>query len=142
MNDLASLSLHEVRALWRRKLNIPVPEHKSPGLLARALSYHLQARAKGALSRAAKRRLEELAERFIADRAFSPDAADRLKAGSVLVREWNGRTYAVTTTETGFLYDGRAFESLSAVARDITGVRWSGPRFFKLTSKAGDGLPS
>ena len=30
----------------------------------------------------------------------------------------------------GFLWKGRRFRSLSAIAREITGARWSGPRFF------------
>ena len=34
----------------------------------------------------------------------------------------------------GVDYRGRRFSSLSAVAREITGARWSGPRFFGLYS--------
>jgi hypothetical protein len=48
------------------------------------------------------------------------------------VRDWNGKRYAVTVTDEGFLLDGKLFASLSAVAAAITGVKWSGPRFFKL----------
>jgi hypothetical protein len=52
------------------------------------------------------------------------------------VREWNGVSYAVTVTSTGFLYDGKPFASLTAVARAITGTHWNGPHFFRLKDGA------
>ena len=39
--------------------------------------------------------------------------------------------------ETGVEYRGKKWPSLSAVAREITGTRWSGPRFFGLVGGAG-----
>lgn len=52
--------------------------------------------------------------------------------GAHLLRDWNGRTHAVDVTEKGFLYKGTIHRSLSAIAREITGAHWSGPRFFGL----------
>jgi hypothetical protein len=47
------------------------------------------------------------------------------------VREWADREHQVTVTAEGqFAYEGQAFKSLSAVARQITGTPWSGPVFF------------
>jgi hypothetical protein len=66
-----------------------------------------------------------------------PASAPRIRAGARLVREWNGRTHTVTVEEEGFTYAGRNYRSLTAIAREITGARWSGPRFFGLTSKKG-----
>jgi len=37
----------------------------------------------------------------------------------------------------GFEYRGRRYRSLSAIAREITGTRWNGPRFFGLRSAKG-----
>ena len=54
-----------------------------------------------------------------------------------LVREWNGRTHTVRVEEDGFTYGGSSYRSLTAIARDITGARWSGPRFFGLVPKKG-----
>jgi Protein of unknown function (DUF2924) len=34
--------------------------------------------------------------------------------------------------ENGFLWRDRTWNSLSVIAREITGARWSGPRFFGL----------
>ncbi|GAM96855.1 hypothetical protein U91I_00476 [alpha proteobacterium U9-1i] len=56
----------------------------------------------------------------------------------ILVRDWNGKRFAVTVLDKGFLFDGKQFGSLTAVAKAITGVSWSGPRFFKLTDEPKD----
>ncbi len=61
----------------------------------------------------------------------------RLKPGAKLVREWRGATHTVIVIEDGFEWNGRHGRSLSAIAREITGVHWSGPRFFGLNRKAG-----
>lgn len=130
--DYDTLTLDQARELWLQHLKLPLPRHRSRDLLVRALSYHLEARAHGGLSQSLRRKLDDLAPRFAADRSFTPAPAERPKTGSVLVREWNGVRYAVTVTATGFLYDGNPFGSLTAVARAITGTHWNGPRFFNL----------
>jgi hypothetical protein len=52
--------------------------------------------------------------------------------GSVIVKEYRGRTLLVHVLNEGFEYDGRRFDSLSAIARDITGTKWNGFMFFGL----------
>jgi Protein of unknown function (DUF2924) len=56
------------------------------------------------------------------------------RAGTILVREWQGTTHHVTVTVTdeGFLWNGKPHRSLSSIARAITGAQWNGPRFFGL----------
>ena len=53
------------------------------------------------------------------------------------MREWHGRTHVVSVTEGGFEYQGRTFPSLTAIAVEITGAHWSGPRFFGLVRRKG-----
>jgi hypothetical protein len=60
----------------------------------------------------------------------------RIKPGSVLVREWKGRSHRVMVLADGFAYDGNTYGNLSEIAGLITGTRWNGPRFFGLRSKA------
>jgi len=55
-----------------------------------------------------------------------------IKPGARLVREWHGRTHNVTVTEDGFEYAGTTYQSLTKIAKKITGAHWSGPRFFGL----------
>ena len=53
-----------------------------------------------------------------------------LSVGARLVREWNGKTISVEVREEGYLYGDKLYGSLSEIAREVTGTRWSGPRFF------------
>jgi hypothetical protein len=54
--------------------------------------------------------------------------------GTRLVREWQGVEYVVTVTTDGYEWEGRPYQSLSSIARAITGTRWSGPVFFGLNN--------
>lgn len=126
-------SIDRVRAQWRERFKSAPPAHRSKDLLVRAYAYELQVRAHGGLKRDIKRKLEELASRFTEDRAYTPPPPRR--RGQARSISANGRRYAVTATEEGFLLDGRAYASLSAVAFAITGTKWNGPRFFRETSE-------
>ena len=55
--------------------------------------------------------------------------------GTRLVREWNGALHEVEVLEDGYLWRGARHRSLSAIARAITGTKWSGPRFFGLMAR-------
>ncbi len=68
----------------------------------------------------------------------SPRPARRsIKPGTRLLREWQGDTHEVIAESTGrFLYRGENYGSLSAIARAITGTRWSGPTFFGIATKS------
>lgn len=48
------------------------------------------------------------------------------------MREWNGMTYVVDVIEEGFVFQAKVHKSLTAIAHQITGTHWSGPRFFGL----------
>jgi hypothetical protein len=52
--------------------------------------------------------------------------------GSRLLREYQGVEHIVTATRDGYEYRGRRYQSLSAIARAITGTRWNGWMFFGL----------
>ena len=53
--------------------------------------------------------------------------------GSVIVKEYQGSTILVQVFDAHFEYDGRRFDSLSAIAREITGTKWNGFVFFGLS---------
>jgi hypothetical protein len=56
----------------------------------------------------------------------------RLTPGARLMREWGGRTHVVDVIEGGYVFEAKVYASLTAIAGQITGVHWSGPRFFGL----------
>ena len=101
-------------------------------LLTYAIAYRLQERELGGLDRTTRRRLDRAAADFDAGR--SPKQPPRkIKPGTRLLREWQGVVHEVIVRKRGVEYRGKTWPSLSAVAREITGARWSGPRFFGLT---------
>jgi len=56
----------------------------------------------------------------------------KLKPGTTVIREYQGVRHIVTITEGGFVWEGRTYGSLSAIAHAITGSKWNGPRFIGL----------
>ncbi|MBE0567936.1 MAG: DUF2924 domain-containing protein [Krumholzibacteria bacterium] len=56
--------------------------------------------------------------------------------GTILTREFKGKTIEVRITDEGFEYEDQTFKSISAVARRITGYMVSGPVFFRLDKPA------
>ncbi len=130
--ELESASPAELRIRWERAHKHPAPKWASRDLLLRALAYHIQEWAEGGLSQAALKRLAHLADpKGNGGRPPRP-ALSRLKPGTRLVREWRGAVHRVTVGEDGFDYHGARYASLSQIAREITGTRWSGPLFFGL----------
>lgn len=107
---------------WREIFGRSPPKYLSPQFMRRVLIWETQNQALGGVSSKTSRRLK-----LIASGKSAPTTA---KPGSHLVREWNGRTYQVEVVDGGYVMDGRTWRSLSAIARHITGARWSGPRFF------------
>lgn len=125
------VSLDELRREWRR-LYCSEPPKISRDLLIRAIGYRLQELQYGGLGKSTRRKLKTLAKMFRTTGQVAPDPGLCLKPGARLVREWHGRTHTVTVTEDGFEYGGTTYQSLTKIAKKITGAHWSGPRFFGL----------
>lgn len=115
--------------LWREVIGAPPPKNLSLPFLRRALAFELQCQALGGPK---VRTMEDL-NRIAAGSASRASVGTRLRTGAKLIREWKGRTWTVEVVDGGFLMAGDRYVSLSAIARKITGARWSGPRFFGLT---------
>ena len=125
---ISDMSIVELRTEWRQVHGADAPSGLTKDLIARALTYRLQERALGGLSRSVARTLRELGK---------PDAEPRrqVKAGSIIVREYDGVLHEVMVVPGGFCWQGKTFDSLSTIAKAITGTNWNGPRFFGLRAK-------
>ena len=132
LRNLGALSTAALRSEWQARFGKPAPSHLSHDLLRRAIAYEVQARAYGGLKPALVRRLQRLSAGQDGDPQRQPARAPSLTPGSRLFREWRGETQVVEVLTDGFAWQGQRFGSLSAIARQITGTRWSGPRFFGL----------
>ncbi|MFI0849712.1 DUF2924 domain-containing protein [Mesorhizobium sp. IMUNJ 23232] len=170
---IGALPREDLAREWKRIYRHPPPKSLSHDLLARAVSWHLQAKRLGGLSAGTRQLLKQLMERAkrgggpkkargvrksesprhdadiimgtarAAHSAVSPSVAlartgaaskprRRVSQGARLIRDWNGRAHVVDVIDRGFVYDGKLYSSLTAIAFAITGARWSGPRFFGL----------
>jgi hypothetical protein len=136
LEALPNLSIAELRAAWRRRFRSPPPNRLSRDLLMRSIAHKIQERAHGGLGKATLRKLEAFAEQLAAGDGRWLDPYRALKPGTRLVRSWGGETHSVLVLAEGFEYRGARFRSLSQLARTITRVRWSGPRFFGLKCRS------
>lgn len=130
LQDLEAMDRVNLLDAWSGIFGRPAPKGLSQGMMRRFLAHELQTRRHGGLSRKAKAALTREG-----DAPVKP-IAPTLQPGGRLLREWNGVTHVVDVTEAGFKWRGKSWRSLSAIAREITGAHWSGPRFFGL-KKAG-----
>ncbi len=111
-----------------------IPKQDVPARLERRLAYRIQELAYGGLKPETIARLEALGEQIdggnITLRRIRQD--QRPIVGTRLLREYQGVEHVVTVTRDIFEYQGRPYQSLSAIARAITGTRWNGWMFFGL----------
>ncbi len=131
---LAHLPRSELVARWQALYRAAPSKGVSRRLLVRAIAYEMQAKRYGGLKPASERRLRRIASGPAESDHSNRKASPGLQPGARLIREWNGVSHVVEVTEGGFVWKGGRHRSLSAIARAITGARWSGPRFFGLTS--------
>ena len=136
---LEALTNFELRAEWRRLHHMQPPRSLSRDLLLRGITYKIQERAFGGLSKSVLRRLTGVGPDATSDHSRRAAPRTTVKPGTRLVREWNGQTHSVLVHADGVEWRDKRYRSLSVVAREITGAHWSGPRFFGLTSKKGAG---
>lgn len=125
---LEGLGLQDLRSKWCDLYGPPHPPLRSPDLLRRLLTWRIQAAVEGGLDRETRR--------IIVSTKRSKAPGPVLTPGVRISREWRGRVCDVDVASDGYLFEGRCFRSLSEVAREITGVRWNGPRFFGLRKEA------
>lgn len=131
---LPEKSTAELKQLWRELYDREPPPYNRPFLVKR-LAYRIQELAYGGgLSERAEAKLKALVEEE--DRRVKGKLparkGDRPISGTRLIREWQGVEHIATVLDDGFEYQGRPYKSLSAIARAITGTRWSGPLFWGL----------
>ena len=134
--ELMTMRPTQLRSLWRDTYRSPAPD-VSPDLLRRGTAHRLQERMHGKLPNATKREIDRLRKRVERTGKAGHMHTISLKTGTRLVRSWNGKSYHVLVCDDGFEFEGRHYDSLSHIAREITGAHWSGPRFFGLKKRSG-----
>jgi hypothetical protein len=137
LDRIRSLDLPELRREWHT-LYRSEPPKISRDLFVLALGYRLQEIERGGLSKSTRRKLQTIAKALRATGRVGSSLGLSLKPGARLVRGWRDRTHTVTVTEDGFEYAGTNYQSLTKIAKKITGAHWSGPRFFGLPAASAE----
>jgi hypothetical protein len=135
---LKGASAPALKAKWRELFETEPPPYNRRFLESR-LAYRIQELAYGGLKKETVERLRILGRQYDGKPGGrSKIRPDRLPiAGTRLVREWQGANHSVTIRTDDFEFQGRPYKSLSAIAREITGVRWNGWVFFGLKNQRG-----
>jgi hypothetical protein len=133
--SLPNLSKPALCGLWQQLLKKAPPLALRKDLMFRIVAHRLQEQEFGGLSGASRRRLRQLAGAFEADPNATVSTRPPVKAGTRLVRQWKEEVHVVEVEAAGYEYKGALYQSLSEIARLITGTRWSGPLFFGLKGK-------
>ena len=128
--SIAAMSASRTVQEWERVHGAPAPAI-APSLLARDLAHRVQVEAAGGIDRRLERRLRDLLGSKVGNSSARSGKCKGPNHGTQILREWGGQTHRVTVEADGrYVYAGQRWRSLSAIARAITGARWSGPRFF------------
>lgn len=133
--EIASLpkaDIKELRGRWKTLYGRAPAGQIGRSFLVRAIAYRLQEQAFGGLKPATRRLLMRIADDAAATNSPERRQIRKAETGTILVREWQGSAHRVTVLDDGVAFNGKRYCSLSEVAREITGSRWSGPRFFGL----------
>src|ERR1039458_4250707 len=124
--SLPTLGKAALCELWKQLFDVSPNPKLRRDLMVPLLAYRLQGQA-----------FERIAGAAI-------PSAPNLGPGTRLVREWRDQVHLVNVEDNGYEYHGARYQSLSEIARLITGTRWSGPLFFgikndSISSKAKEG---
>jgi hypothetical protein len=151
---LARMTVTELRARFAELFHEP-PRANNRTWLIKRIAWRLQALAEGDLSERARLRAVQLAND--ADLRLSPPAGcpagpsqgeatpappppalvdGRLpRPGTVITRRYKGQTLRVHVLDRGLAFNGKVHQSLSAVAKAITGSHCNGYLFFGLNKQ-------
>jgi len=137
---LTELPIGDLRQAWLEAWSAPPPKGARRRLLMLGIAWKWQAAVHGGMPKPLERRLAALEAGFVRSGALdgaipAPTGTPRLMPGARLVRVWKGERHTVQVTESGYLWRGRSWTSLSAIARAITGCRRNGPAFFGLRER-------
>jgi hypothetical protein len=127
----------DLKRRWRELFDTEPPPYNRRFLESR-LAYRIQELAFGGLKPETVERLDVLAAALDGGdpgQRRRGAAHDRPIAGTRLIREWQGIEHCVTVRDGGYEYRGHPYQSLSAIARAITGTRWNGWVFFGLKNQ-------
>ena len=136
---LPTLSKAALGNLWKHFFGATPPTQLRRNLMIPILAYRIQEQTFGSLSARAHERLLDLSRAFEKGSDPTLACAPSIRPGTRLVRQWGDQVHLVNVETNGYEYQGARYQSLSEIARLITGTRWSGPLFFGIKRESTTG---
>ena len=131
--ELKEKSLEELKAKYA-ELFRQEPPSSNKAFLWRKIAYRIQALEHGGLSTETQTCITDLVERYdpVNNKTLrSKDNAPRKDftsydrrlpvPGTVITKEYKGQSLAVKVLAKGFEFNGKAYKSLTAIAKEVTG---------------------
>lgn len=89
----------------------------------------------GEFSAETQSQIDKLVNEFTKAASFPNNIINKVSVmkpaeGTRFIREYNGRKHEVIALAKGFKYRNKTYNSLSAIAYEITQTKWNGKRFF------------
>ena len=131
LEQLTQLDLGALKQTWASVFPGSPPSRMPRDFLIKLLAQGLQERGAGGIPKAFERAIAKPSSSG-EEESSAGESSGNLTLGTRLIRSWGHSNHEVMVIENGFAYRGKAYRSLSEIAREITGARWSGPRFFGL----------
>lgn len=135
VTQLPDMPIAELKSLWSDLFGKPPPTYRR-NFLERRIAYQLQENEFRQHNSDVLENNRKKIDALIRHGEMRGKVMDyQLQAGSLLIREYRGVDHQVLVlADDRFEYQGRIFKTLSAIANEITGSKWSGPLFFGLRS--------
>jgi len=130
LGELKAMALQDLKTFYLEFFDTQPPARASRDFLIGNISWAMQAQQRGQDPYRLRVQLISSAGK----QAISSKI--QYKPGTRLIREWKGVTHEVIVAAKGFRWQKRHYRSLSQIAREIPGARWSGPRFFGIKGQA------
>lgn len=128
--ELEQKSVEELREIYNKIMPSPIKTHVSKDYLKPRIAYRLQELAFGGLKEEVKNKLLKIANNQTHQNRIEPR---KLLSGTKICKKWGDIVHEVEVLKDGFVYAGKNFRSLSAIAKEITGTKWNGLKFFKIS---------
>ncbi len=129
LNDIETSTKAKLRESFELVFNVPLQQNVSLDFMKGNLAWILQAKQQ-------KLNPIHLRKKLIKKtNGVMPKHKTLYQTGTRLVREWQGQNYEITIMDKDYHWQGKQYKSLTAIAYEITGTKWSGPRFFGLNDK-------
>lgn len=129
MNNLKILTTKELQTEWQKIFKISAPKGYTKSFLIKEIEWHYKY---GKLSGELQKRLDKLVEHYSETKSIDTKKVKKFEVtiGTKFIREFKGEKYEVVAVDGGFIFNGKLYKTLSAVANVITGTHWNGKKFF------------